>query len=256
MLACDAVRALALGSVVLALWADELTLVHLGAVALIEGTGFVFHNLAQSAAVRHVVHQTQLPAALGRNEARERAASLLGAPLGGVLFGLGRAVPFLFDALSYLASIATLLLIRSDFRAPREEPPPARRLLAEVAEGVGWLWREPFLRATAFLVAGSNMLFSALVLVLIVLARDGGSSPAETGLILSGAGVGGVLGSLLAARLEAVLSMKRIVIGANWVWALLTPLLVLAPGPLALGAISRVWRSWGRSGTSPSGPIS
>jgi len=237
MLACDGVRALALGSIVVALWADSLTLFHLGTVALVEGTGFVFHNLAQSAAVRHVVHQSQLPVALGRNEARERAASLLGAPLGGILFGLGRAVPFLVDTLSYLVSLATLLLIRKDFQAPREQGPRTARMLGEVREGVVWLWRQPFLRAASFLVAGSNLLFAALVLVLIVIAREGGASAAATGLMLSGAGVGGVLGSLLAARLEALVSMKRIVIGANWVWALLTPLLLVSRDPLWLGAV-------------------
>jgi predicted MFS family arabinose efflux permease len=238
MIACDLVRALAVGSVAAALLLDSLSLVHLGAVALVEGTAFVFHNLAQSAAVRHVVHPTQLASALGRNEARERAASLLGAPLGGLLFGLGRAVPFLVDALSYLVSLVALLLIRKDFQAPAEsDAPRTTRMPGEVKEGLVWLWRQPFLRATALLVAGSNALFSALVLVLIVIARDGGASPARTGLILAGAGAGGVLGSLFAPWLETRLSMKRVVIGANWVWALLMPLIVVAPGPLALGAI-------------------
>lgn len=236
MIACDVVRAVALGSVVAALWLDALTLVQLGLVAFVEGTAFVFYNLAQSAAVRHVVHPTQLASALGRNEARERAAGLLGAPLGGILFGVGRSVPFLVDALSYLVSLATLLLIRKDFQAPAQGV-RTTRMLGEVKEGVVWLWHQPFLRATAFLVAGSNMLFSALVLVLIVIARDGGASSAQIGLMLSGAGLGGVLGSVLAPWLEQRLSMKWVVIGANWVWALLMPLMVVAPGPLALGAI-------------------
>ena len=237
MVVCDVVRALALASIALALWADALRIAHLMIVAFVEGSCYVFYNLAQSAAVRHVVHPTQFPDALGRNEARERAAQMLGTPLGGVLFGVGRAVPFLVDALSYLASIATLLLIRKDFQAAPRPHPRATRMVAEVREGVAWLWNQPFLRATAFLVAASNLLFAALVLVLIVIAREGGASPAMIGVMLAGAGVGGVAGSLLAPRLERRLAMKRIVIGANWLWALLLPLMLVAPGPLSLGAI-------------------
>ena len=161
---------------------------------------------------------------------------MLGTPLGGILFGVGRAVPFLVDALSYAASILTLLLIRKDFQGELR-PQRATRMASEVREGIAWLWNQPFLRATAFLVAASNLLFAALVLVLIVAARDGGASPGLIGVMLAGSGVGGVAGSLLAPRLERRLTMKRIVIGANWVWALLLPLMLVAPGPLALGGI-------------------
>lgn len=236
MIACDVVRALALASIALALWADVLVVAQLLIVGFVEGACYVFYNLAQSAAVRHVVHSSQLPSALGRNEARERGAQMLGTPLGGILFGAGRAVPFLVDAVSYVASIVTLLLIRKEFQAA-QEPRRATRLLAEVKEGVAWLWNQPFLRATAFLVAASNALFAALVLVLIVLARDGGATPAMIGVMLAGAGVGGVAGSLLAPRLERRLSMKRIVIGANWVWAAFLPLMLLSQEPLWLGGI-------------------
>ena len=236
MIVCDVVRAAALGSLAAALSADAVWIGHVLVVAFVEGACYVFYNLAQSAAVRHVVHSTQLASALGRNEARERGASMLGTPLGGILFGVGRAVPFLVDAVTYLASIVTLLLIQKDFQA-ETRPKPTTRMLAEVKEGVVWLWNQPFLRAASFLVAASNLLFAALVLVLIVVARDGGASPAMIGVMLSGAGVGGVAGSLLAPRLERRLSMKRIVIGANWVWALLLPLVLVAPGALSLGAV-------------------
>jgi MFS family permease len=235
MIACDVLRAVALASIAVALWADALRLAQLMFVAFFEGTCFVFYNLAQSAAVRHVVARPQLAAALGHNEARERAAQMLGTPLGGVLFGLGRAVPFLVDALSYLVSIATLLLIRKEFQAPQEGR-RRTRIVAEVKEGVRWLWNQPFLRATALLVAASNFLFAALVLILIVLAREGGASPAGIGVMLAGAGVGGVAGSLLAPWAEQRLSMKGIVIGANWIWALFLPLMLLSREPLWLGA--------------------
>jgi predicted MFS family arabinose efflux permease len=163
---------------------------------------------------------------------------MLGLPLGGFLFGLGRLVPFLVDAISYLISIAALLLIRTPFE--EERTVERRHLLREIGEGVSWLWRQPFLRAAALLVAGSNLLFQALVLILIVIARDNGASSSVIGLMLAGAGVGGVLGSLAAPWLERRMPPKVVVIGANWVWAAFTVPIAFVGNPYALGALFAV----------------
>jgi MFS family permease len=235
MIACDAGRAVAVGSIVVALALDRLSLAQLMAVSFIEGSLYVFHSLAEPAAVRNIVHPHYLPAALSQIEARERGAALLGQPLGGFLFDLGRAVPFLADALSYLASLTALLLIRSRFQS--ERPDSRRAFTTEIAQALVWLWRQPFLRATALLVAGSNLLFQALNLLVIVIAREQGASSTVIGLLLAGFGVGGVLGSLAAPWVQRRLPMKAIVIGANWVWALALPWVGLVDNLVALGAI-------------------
>ncbi|MDQ3874927.1 MAG: MFS transporter [Actinomycetota bacterium] len=238
MLVADAARGLALASVVAALATGRLALWQLMVVAFLEGTLFVFFNLAEHAAVRHVVPRTQLPTALSQNEARVRGAGLLGQPLGGVLFDLGRAMPFLADALSYAVSFVSVSLIRSRFRDETEEEPGAlRRLPSEIGEGVAWLWNQPFLRAASILVAGSNFLFQALSLTLIVVVRDGGASGSTIGIMLAGAGAGGVLGSLAAPWLQRRLTGKAVVIGANWVWAVFLPAMLLTQNPYALGAL-------------------
>lgn len=221
MIGCDAGRAVAVGSIVLALALDRISLAQIMAVSFIEGSLYVFHSLAEPAAVRNIVHPHHLPVAMSRIEARERGAALLGQPLGGFLFDLGRAVPFLADTLSYLASLTALLLIESNFQGERRG---ARNAFAiEIAHALVWLWRQPFLRATAVLVAGSNLLFQALNLLVIVIAREQGASATAIGLLLAGFGVGGVLGSLAAPWFQRRLPMKAIVIGANWVWALALP---------------------------------
>jgi MFS family permease len=236
MIVCDAGRLVGAASVAAALVSGHLTFGQLLVVAFVEGTLFVFFNLAEQGAVRSVVPPEQLPAALAQNEARNRGATMAGAPLGGFLFGLGRAVPFLFDAATYVVSLACLLLIRAEFQEEREPAPP-RRFAADVREGLVWLWHQPFLRAASLLVAGSNFLFQGVVLVLIVIARENGASPALVGLILAGAGVGGVLGSLAAPWLQRRVPAKQVVIGANWVWALLMPAIAFVGNPYALGAV-------------------
>jgi MFS family permease len=58
----------------------------------------------------------QLEEAWAATEGRTYGASLAGPALGGVLFGLRRAVPFLADAVSYAASFGTVSRIRGRFR--------------------------------------------------------------------------------------------------------------------------------------------
>lgn len=235
MIWCDILRALAIATIVAALAVDLLILPHILLVGVIEGTLSVAHGLASSAAVPNVVHPSQLTVALSRNEARERGAMMLGQPLGGLLFGIGRAVPFLFDAITYLVSLATLLFVRKDFQLERTEE--RKRMRTELTEGVRWLLRQPFLRTTTLLVAGSNLLFQALFLTVIVIATDIGASAGAIGFMFGIASVGGVLGSLVAPAVERRLSMKVVVIGVNWVWAALVPLVLVVRDPYLLGAV-------------------
>lgn len=235
MIWCDILRALAIASIVAALAVDRLTLPHILLVGVVEGTLSVAHGLASSAAVPHVVHPSQLMVALSRNEARERGAMMVGQPLGGILFGLGRAVPFVFDALTYLVSLVTLLFIKKDFQVERTGE--RKRMRTELTEGIRWLARQPFLRTTTILVAGSNLLFQVLFLTVIVIAADLGATPGAIGVMFGIAAAGGVLGSLVAPAVERRLSMKVVVIGVNWVWALLVPVVLVVRDPYLLGAV-------------------
>ena len=95
MIVCDTAR-----GVVLALLA-ALVLLHLVTwpvvliVAVIDGGANVLFNPSASAALPGIVADEQLERAWAATEARTYAASLAGPALGGFLFGLGRAVPFI-----------------------------------------------------------------------------------------------------------------------------------------------------------------
>ncbi len=235
MIVCDVGRALALGSIPVALWLGRPTIPQIAGVAFLEGSLFVFFEIAENAALPRVVTQELLPAAIARNEARSRGAALAGQPLGGLLFGVARALPFLADALSYAFSVLTLLLIRAGFQEERAEP--RERLHREIAEGLRWLWTQAFLRATSLLVAGSNFIFAALFLVVVVLARSRGASPALIGVILGFAGGGGFLGAFAASWIRRHVSAKIILIGASWLWAALLPVMALPSRPIVLGLL-------------------
>jgi MFS family permease len=236
MILCDSGRLLAMGSVALVLALGRPSIAQLAAVAFIEGSLAVFFNLAEGAAVPRIVPKEQLPLAYAQSEAVNRGSMLLGQPLGGVLYSLGSALPFLVDAISYGVSVLSLLFIRTPFQAGRAVvAKPAFR--AELVEGIQWVWRQPFLRVSTLLVAGTNFLFAANYLVVIVLAQHQHATASNIGLIFGLGGLGGLLGSLLSGWLIGRLTLAHIVIGVNWIWAILWPLFAVAPNWLALGGI-------------------
>lgn len=234
MLVCDAGRAVGVGSIATALAIGRLSFTHILVVAFVEGTLTVFVGPAEFAAVRRVVPREQIPAAIAQNEGRVYAASLGGPPLGGLLFGLGRGLPFLADALSYVISFASLLAIKTEFQEARSAP--ASRLRAEIGEGVRWLWRQAFLRTTFLLAGAGNFISNGLVLAVIVLAQRQGASSTTVGLIFALSAVGGLLGAAAAPALQRRVSSAHVRIGYHAVYALVIPLLAIAP-PLALGLL-------------------
>jgi predicted MFS family arabinose efflux permease len=243
MIVADSIRALAFGTLVVALALDKFSLALVIAVSLVEGSLFVFFQLAEGAALPQVVPREQLPAAMAQNQARIQGADLVGTPLGGFLFGLGRAVPFLFDAVSYLLSALSLLFIRVPFQETRERA--QTRLRQEIAEGVRWLWAERFLRTVVLLAAGSNFAFNALTLVLIVRAKELGASPALVGAMFVFVGIAAIAGALAAPSMQRRVAPSVVVIGSLWVWALLSCALVFPTKPLVLGAVLGVTAFFG-----------
>lgn len=233
MIACDVVRLVALASIAATVALGAATLVHIAAVAFVEGAMFVVFTAAERSAIANVVAPGQLTAALSMNEARMRAAGLAGQPLGGFLFGVGRAVPFLFDALTYLASLGTLALIRSDFQAERE--PRQRHFRRELGEGFNWLWGQRFLLDASISVSLGNLVVRANTLLIIVLATQEEISPGIVGLMLATAGLGGVVGSMVAPRVEKLVGPREVVIGSALIWAMLFPLFTGNTNPWVFG---------------------
>jgi predicted MFS family arabinose efflux permease len=223
---------LALASIPIALLAGGVPYSLIVAVAFVDGAGFTVSYVAERGALRQLVAPEQLGDAVARNESRIFAAMLAGPPLGGLLFGIGRAVPFLFDAISYAASTVSMLLIKSEFQETRTETEPA-----EVREGLRWLWERPFFRTCSLLFAGSNPIFTGVYLLIVVLATRQGASSALVGVMLGIAAGGGLLGALLAPRLRRRMAPRSALMGETWVMALVLPLLLVAHNALLLGLI-------------------
>ena len=236
MILCDTGRALSMASIPVALMLGHLTILQLYLVSLIEGTLFVFFNIAEAACLPRVVPKEQLPAATAQNMATDGITVLLGPSLGGALFSAGRLLPFVADAVSYAVSVISLFFIKVKFQ--KERVAARRNLGIEIQEGLSWLWHQPLIRFIAILTGGNNLINSGFVLIIIVLAQQQHASSFTIGLIFAVGGIGGIIGALIATSLQKRLSFGQAIIGTSWIFALFIPLYAIAPNPLMLGIIT------------------
>lgn len=235
MILCDMGRALSMASIPAALAFGHLTVLQLYVVSAIEGTLFVFFNIAEVACLPRVVTREQLPAANAQNQATDGITTLLGPSLGGALYAASRSLPFLTDAISYTVSFVSLFFIKAKFQ--KERTVAQRALWIEIREGLAWLWHQRLIRFIAILTGGYNLIFAGFTLIVIVLAQSQHASSFIIGLIFAIGGVGAILGALVATFIQRRFSFAQVIIGTTWFSALLVPLYVLAPDAVVLGLL-------------------
>jgi predicted MFS family arabinose efflux permease len=234
MVTSDAVRIVAVTSVVVAIAVHHLTFAHVALVAFLEGTMFVFFNVAEFGALRSVVSTVQLPRAVAAEQARYSTVQLVGPPLGGALFGLGRALPFVANATSVVFSLGSILSIRTPFQEAREAADEPLR--AQLAEGLRWLWARPILRTCALLFTATNLIYEGLILAVVVVGRKQGLSITEIGGLIAAFGAASLVGSALAPTLQKLLSMRAIIVSSGW-FPLTIAFFVLFPSVYVLLAV-------------------
>lgn len=236
MILCDVGRGINAATIPAAAATISLHLPQLYLNAVVEGTLFVFFNVAGVAALPRVVPTDQLPKASGQNEAASFASALVSPPLGGFLFQtLGRTIPFLADAISYGTSVVSLLCITTAFQGERGVETASLR--SEIKAGLLWLWRQPLVRFIALLTGGLNFAGNAVYLIVIILARQEGVSPAVIGVMLAIASLGGFAGSLAAPYFQQRYGFGQVIIATVWVQAILFPLFAFTTSAYLLGAI-------------------
>jgi MFS family permease len=235
MIVCDIGRALSLASIPIAFSLGHLTIWQLYITAFVEGTLMIVFMLAKTAAVSQVVTSVQLTTAVAQEEFVEGTTALVGPPLAGILYTLNMMLPFITDAISYIISIGTMFLIRTPFQ--RERVSARRKLWPEIAEGVLWVWHQPFILTMTLLMGAGAFVFSGNVLIVIILAQQQHASAVVIGLIFACGGIGSILGSLLAPRLEHRLTVGHSILVCRWYFVLSWPLYALAPFPIVLGAL-------------------
>jgi MFS family permease len=155
------------------------------------------------------------------------ANSFIGPPLGSLLLGIGFALPFLIDAGSFAVAAGLVFVIVGDFKNRKKtaaQSGPKVDWKGEISEGFGWLWKHPVLRPMAIILGllnglammtfatfilfaqenldlGTGLLTGVLQPVADFFGTDSIAAFVFSLLMMAGA-VGGVVGSVFAARIS------------------------------------------------------
>ncbi|RZT12671.1 putative MFS family arabinose efflux permease [Kribbella sp. VKM Ac-2569] len=207
------------GSVAVVGWLGHLTLPHLMVVGLVNGAGYGLFMPAETGALRQIVPPEDLGTALAAAHGRQNLAGLAGAPLGGLLYSIGRAIPIAVDAVSYLVMAIMLTTIRHPLPATKPEGGAHEPMLKAIRSGLTWLFRQRDLRTIAVVATLLNFAANGTILVLILSMQQRGVPASVIGLLETAMGVGGLAGAFLAPRLLARFSTGRITIVGAWIIA-------------------------------------
>lgn len=236
MLGADAVRALGLAVLAAAIVGGSPPLWLMLAVGFVQGSASAVFRVAETGAVKAVVPPAQLPAAISAIQARHSAVMLVGPAVGGALFGLGRAVPFVVDALSYAFSYLSLALMRTPFQEEREsDRAPVR---TRIADGFRFLWNEPFVRFSTFFYGIGNFSIPGMLLVLVVVAEADGLGPGPIGLMLALFGAGTLTGALASPLFRRAFGVRTILLLESWAGLLAAAYLLVPSVWVLLAALT------------------
>lgn len=248
MLTANVGRALLLASVPVAWWLGVLTLTQLILVGLFVGALSVFFDVAYQSYLPSLIDRAHLVDGNSKLQASASVAQVSGPGLGGGLtqwFGGANAIGV--NALTYVWSVLCLWRIRTP--EPRIERGPDRNLRREIAEGLRFVFGNRSLVAIVSCTGSSNLCSGIVGAVgILVLTRQAHASAGIIGLVLTGGGLGGVAGALVARRVAQRFGQARTI----WLSLVVTqPVVLLLPvvGPgasLALYAIG--WLAYGFGG--------
>lgn len=199
----------------------------------------VLFSPAEAASIPRLVPEDQVSQAFAQNEARQYGVSLAGPPLGGLLFGLSRVAPFVFDLITYLFSFCAISMIRGPIDKPAPVATEKPHLPTQVAQGVNHVRRSAFLRAVVAIAAPLNFAITGTLFVVTVVLRQEGYAASTIGYALATAAAGGLLGAFAAPALIKRLSLRALVVSIAW--ALVACLLVsatLTGSPLMVSPIA------------------
>ena len=217
MIASDVIRTVIVTALGVAVLTHHVVFWEIPVVAFIEGVGATLFGGAQMGAMRSVVPRPQLPMATNVLTARIAIVRLAGPPLGGILFGITRSLPFFADAGSYAFSTASLAAMRTPFEEERERDEAA--MLHSLLEGLRFLWSSPFLRTIVGIFTLSQIVFPGVTLAVVVIGKRQGLTGAEIGALVAGFGVFLLLGSFAAPFTRRLLPTSVLITFEFWTWA-------------------------------------
>ena len=220
MLGSAIVQALVIAVIPVLAIAGLLRVTDIYAVTFVQSTLGIIFNCGEFAAIPSLVGEQELVTANARIMATNNAGQILGPGLAGALVAFVPVADLLFvDAGSFLVSAGCLALIRRSFNAATPGSRPAgsaiRALLADVREGLAYVWSNPVLRSISIMMALINCVASTGDSQLVLFARRAlQATNSEIGFLYAAGAIGIVAVSFVAGPIRQRVSFAVTALGA------------------------------------------
>ena len=191
---------------------DVITVTHVLLLQLAQGVINAFDTPARQALVVEMVeNRDDVPNAIALNSSMVNGSRIIGPSIGGVIIAMvGEGWCFALDALSYVAVVVSIALMRLTVR---RRPPHVTPMLDDLR--TGWQY-----------VAGSLPIRSALILLAIVstasmpytvlmpaiAAQELHGGPNTLGLLMGASGVGALIGGVYLAGRRTIVGLGRVIL--------------------------------------------
>lgn len=184
-------------------WLDVLQVWQIAALALVSGIAQSFDAPARLAITPKLVDdRADLQNAIAMNSMMFNLARVAGPAIGGLLLAsMGAAWCFLINGLSFLAVLIALagMKLPDDTGKPRSD----RRIIAEIGDGLRYVWQQPVVRTLVALVGVTSLFGLSYAVLLPAYATDVLKLDAKGyGLLNAAVGIGALTGSLSVASLS------------------------------------------------------
>jgi MFS family permease len=171
---------------------------HVYIFAFLLGCAAAFDSPARQTFVAELVEERLLPNAVALNSTSFNAARMIGPAIaGGLIAAVGSGWVFLINALSFVAVLCSLALLRTDQLKPSQRAASAS---GSFVEGFRYVLRRPDLKLILFmlfLIGTFGLNFSIFISTMSVTVFHAGAR--QYGLLTSMMAAGSVAGALLAA---------------------------------------------------------
>jgi MFS family permease len=189
-----------------------ITIPHIVLLSIFQGVINALDMPARQSFVVDMIGNSRedLPNAIALNSSMFNGARLIGPSIAGILIAwVGEGWCFFIDAVSYLAVIASLLLMRVAFvQPPRRDASIGR----EIRDGYRYIAGFTPIRSVLFLLALVSLLgFPYTVLMPIMAAQVLHGGPHTLGFLMAASGVGALTGALYLASRGSVLGLGSLI---------------------------------------------
>ncbi len=203
-------------------------------LATASGAVLILDTPVRQAFTIQMVGKPELPNAIALNSSLFNASRIFGPAIAGLLIATaGVGICFLINAVSYVAVVIALMLMRDDELYPIDRRGTPPKVLRGIGEGLAYAWRTPTVRLVLLLMLViSTLAINFNVLLPVLAAHTLTSGPEVFGLLSASFGVGALAGALTSASLSR--ASLTLVLGGGLGFG--ASLLLLAPQRTVVGA--------------------